>query len=102
MVKKLVIFLVALTAVGAVTLSAQENGSKASEGTLIISKKTSTFTHALAYETTIDDENEITVVLTASTISGEKLKEAKEKDKENGTPDFKHPFIKLEFKKTGS
>ena len=37
--------------------------------------------HALAYETTIDDEERIVVVLSGQAVSGEKLKEAKEEEK---------------------
>ncbi len=101
MTKKFISILTAVSAVAMATLFAEEAPTKTGEGTLTLRNKTYPLTHALAYETTIDDEEVIAVVMSGSAVSSEKLKEAKEKDKENGTPDFKHPFIKLEFKKTG-
>ena len=78
---------------------AQEKGT--AEGTLTIEKKTYTFTQAVAFETTIDNEDAIAVVLSRQTIPSEKLKEGRENDKQSADTDFGRPFLKLVFKKTG-
>src|SRR5450759_3227862 len=88
---------------GAATLFAQEGAkpSKAGEGTLMVSGKNYPLTHALAYETTSNDEDVIAVVLSGQAISSEKLKEAREAEKDDNDSDFKRPFIRLEFTKAG-
>ena len=101
MTKKFIYFLIAAASViGAVPLFAQE-GAAAAAGTLTLDKKTYTLKRALAYETTIDDEDAIAVVLSGQAVSSEKLKEARDAEKEGGDPDFKRPFLRLVFKKTG-
>ena len=70
-------------------------------GTLTLDKKTYTLKRALAYETTIDDEDAIAVVLSGQPVSSEMLKEARDAEKEGGDPGFKRPFLRLVFKKTG-
>src|SRR4029077_597381 len=91
-------------AVGAATLFAQEGAkpAKTGEGTLMVSGKNYPLTHALAYETTINDEELIAVVLSGQPISSEELKKAKEGEKEGQDSEFKRPFIKLEFTKAGA
>ena len=74
---------------------------KASEGTLMLQDKNYSLKHSVAYETTINDEEVISVVLSGQTISSENLKEAKEKEKDSGFADFKRPFLKLDFTKAG-
>jgi hypothetical protein len=86
---------------GAVTLIAQEGTTKPAEGTLMLDKKSYPLKHALAYETTLDDEPAIAVILSGQTVAGETLKEAKETEKGGNDPDFKRPFLRLVFKKTG-
>jgi hypothetical protein len=86
---------------GALTLFAQEGTTKASEGTLMLEKKNYPLKHALAYETTIDNEEAIAVVLSGQAVAGEKLKEAREAEKEGGEGDFSRPYLKLVFKRTG-
>jgi hypothetical protein len=75
--------------------------AKAGEGTMMLQDKNYSLTHALAYETTINEEEVITVVLSGQAISSEKLKEAKEKEKDSGFADFNRPFLKLDFAKSG-
>ena len=84
------------------TLIAQEGTTKAAVGTLMLEKKTYPLKHALAYETTIDNEQAIAVVLSGPAISSEKLKEAKETDKGGNDPDFNRPFLRLVFTNTGA
>ena len=97
---KKLIYLAALAGMsGASALFAQE---KAAEGTLTLDKKTYPLTRAVAFETTIDNEAAIAVVLSSKPVSAEKINEAREKDKESGDTDFARPFLKLIFfKKAG-
>src|SRR5437016_5607578 len=105
MAKKFMGLLAALTVVaGVATLFAREGAkpAKAAEGTLMLQGKNYPLTHALAYETTVNEEEVIAVVLSGQAIPGEKLKEAREKEKEGEEPDFKRPFLKLQFTKEGA
>ena len=103
MTKKFMSLLAAVAViVGAVTLIAQEGTTKPAVGTLMLEKKTYPLKHALAYETTIDNEQAIAVVLSGQAISSEKLKEAKETEKGGNDPDFKRPFLRLVFTNTGA
>ncbi len=101
MTKKFMSLIAAVSAMGAVTLVAQAPPTTAAEGTLRLEKKTYPLTHALAYETMIDDEEVIAVVLSGQAILSEKLKEAREAENDGRDSGFKRPFLKLEFKKTG-
>src|SRR4029450_9197932 len=104
MTKKFMGLLAAMAVIGAAaTLFAQEGPKppKAGEGTLMLQDKNYSLTHALAYETTVNGEEVIAVVLSGQAISSEKLKEAMEAEKDSGFSDFKRPFIKLDFAKTG-
>src|SRR6059058_2561818 len=78
MTKKFTWLIAIVSAMGALTLFAQEGTTKAAEGTLMLEKKTYPLKHALAYETTIDNEPAIAVVLSGQPVSSEKLKETKE------------------------
>jgi len=105
MAKKFVSVLAGIAFIGgAATLFAQEGPkpAKAGEGTLMISGKNYPLTHALAYETTSNEEEVIAVVLSGQAISSEKVKEASEAEKDGQDPDFKRPFIKLAFTNAGA
>ena len=105
MAKKFMGLLAAMAVIGgAATLFAQEGAkpAKAGEGTLMVEGKNYPLTHALAYETTINEEEVIAVVLSGQAVSSEKLKEAKEGEKDGQDSDFKRPYIKLEFTKAGA
>jgi hypothetical protein len=97
MAKKFVGLVVATIIVGLGTLHAQDKG----EGTLILDKKTFQLTKAVAFETTIDNEAAIAVVLSGKAVPGEKIKEARDNDKQSADTDFGRPSLKLVFKKTG-
>ncbi len=104
MAKKFMRLLTLLVVIGSTaTLFAQEGAkpAKAAEGTLMLQGKNYPLAHALAYETTVNDEEVIAVVVSGQAIPGEKLKEAIEKEKDSGFADFKRPFLKLDFAKTG-
>jgi hypothetical protein len=101
MTKKFMCLFAVVSAMGAVALFAQEGTTKAGEGTLMLEKKNYPLKHALAYETTIDNDPAIAVVLSGQAVSSEKLKETKEAEKEGGDGGFNRPYLKLVFKPTG-
>ena len=51
----------------------------------MLDKKTYALTKAMAFETTIDNEAAIAVVLSSKAVPGEKIKEARENEKKAGT-----------------
>jgi len=105
MTKKFIGLVVTLAVIGGTAmLFAQERAkpAKAAEGTLMVDGKNYPLTHALAYETTVNEEEVIAVVLSGQAIPGEKLKEAIEKEKDGDESDFKRPYIKLQFTKEGA
>lgn len=71
------------------------------EGTLTLKGKNYPLKNAVAYETTVDGEEGVAVVLSGPTISSEKLNAARKSEKTGDTPDFRKPYVKLEFTKTG-
>ncbi len=101
MSKKIIGLIVAVSAMGAVTVFSQVAPSKAVEGTVTLDKKTYPLKQALAYETTIDDEDAVAVVLSGQAVSSEQFSAARKTEKEGNDPDFKRPFLRLVFKKTG-
>lgn len=101
MITKVALFFSLLGITSGGTLLAQENPVQPAAGTLTLEKKTYTLKHARAYETTIDNEAAIAVILSGQEVTGEQIKEAKEAEKEGGEGDFKRPFLRLVFKKTG-
>jgi hypothetical protein len=101
MTKRFVYLLGAITVMEVVTLFAQEGTTKPGEGTLMLDKKSYQLAHAVAYESTIDDEDAIVAVLSGQPVPSETLKEARAAGKGGGEGDFKRPYLKLVFKKTG-
>lgn len=99
MTKKFICLTAIITSIGA-PLSAQPP-TKEIEGTLTLSKNSYTLKHALAYETTIDNEDAIVVILSGAAVSSEQLKEARKTEKEGSDPLLPRPFLRLVFKKTG-
>ena len=104
MTNKFMTFLVVMAvSCGSATLFAQDGAKPANvgEGTLTLKGKNYPLKNAAAYETTVDGEEGITVVLSGPTISNEKLSEARKSEK-NGEPSaFRRPYVKLEFTKAG-
>src|SRR5262249_10357068 len=101
MTKKFIYLLSAITAMNVPTIFAQNVTTKAGEGTLMLDKKTYQLANAVAYESTIDDEEAVIAVLSGQPGASETLKEAREAEKNGGEGDFKKPFLKMVFKKTG-
>jgi hypothetical protein len=85
------------------TLFAQDGAKPANvgEGTLMVKGKNYPLKNAAAYETTVDGEEGIAVVLSGPTISSEKLNAARKSEKAGDFPDFRKPYVKLEFTKAG-
>src|SRR6266496_5695482 len=102
MAKKFKSLLAGLAVIGGAAALFAQGGPKPAEGTLMLEDKNYPLTHALAYETTINDEELIAVVLSGQAISSEKLKEAMEREKDGQESNFKRPYIKLEFTKAGA
>ena len=101
---KFVSVLTAIAVIGtAATLFAQEGTKPANvgEGTLMVKGKNYPLKNAAAYETTVDGEEGIAVVLSGPTISSEKLNAARKSEKAGEIPDFRKPYVKLEFTKAG-
>jgi hypothetical protein len=99
------ICLVAIALTGGSATIVAQGGTKAAnvgEGTVIVKGKTYPLKNAAAYETTVDGEDGIAVVLSGPTISSEKINEARKADK-NGEvmSNFRRPYVKLEFTKSG-
>jgi hypothetical protein len=83
---------------GVATLVAQE---KTGEGTLMLQDKNYTLSHGLAYETEVNGEAVIAVVLSGQAISDGDLTKSKAEEKKGGFADFKRPYLILNFAKTG-
>jgi len=101
MIKKFTRLVAVLSAMGAVMLFGQQGTTKAANGTLMLEKKNYPLKHGVAYETTLDNEPAVAVVLSGQAVSSEKLKEAKEAEKDGGDGNFSRPYLKLMFNKTG-
>jgi hypothetical protein len=102
MAKKFISLLAATTVTGIATVFAQEPGTaKAGEGTMMVQDKNYPLTHTLAYETTMDEDERIVVVLSGQAISAEKLKEARAEEKDGHDASFNRPYLKLVFTKAG-
>lgn len=98
------ICLVTIAAIGgSATIFAQGGAKPANvgEGTVMIKGKDYPLKNAVAYETTVDGEDGIAVVLSGPTISNEKINEARKLDKKGEPTDFRRPYVKLEFTKAG-
>src|SRR5262245_14656189 len=98
------IYLMAIAVIGGLTTIFAQGGAKPAnvgEGTVIVKGKNYPLKNAVAYETTIDGEDGVAVVLSGPTISSEKINEARKSDKKNEPTDFRRPYVKLEFTKAG-
>src|ERR1044072_429800 len=82
---------------GSVTLFAQ-GGPKPNvgEGTVMVKGKSYPLKNAAAYETTVDGEEGIAVVLSGPTISNEKINEARKSEKKGESANFRRPYGRAE------
>jgi hypothetical protein len=101
MTNKLICLVTIAVIGGSLTLFTQNKPANAGEGTVMVKNKNYPLKNAAAYETTIDGEEGIAVVLSGPTISNEKINEARKSEKAGDMPDFRKPYVKLEFTKTG-
>ena len=98
------IYLAAIALIGGSTTIFAQTAAKAAnagEGTVMVKGKSYPLKNAAAYETTVDGEEGIAVVLSGPTISNEKINEARKSEKAGDMPDFRKPYVKLEFTKAG-
>jgi hypothetical protein len=88
---------------GVATLFAQGGTKPANvgEGTVMVKGKSYSLKNAVAYETPIDGDEGIAVVVSGPTISSEKLNEARKSEKNGESSGFRRPYVKLEFAKAG-
>jgi len=101
---KRLIYLLAIALICSSTTILAQGGAKpanAGEGTVMVKGKNYPLKNAAAYETTVDGEEGIAVVLSGPTISSEKINEARKAEKKNEPSDFRRPYVKLEFTKAG-
>src|SRR4030095_1671311 len=104
MTNKLISLLAGIALIGAsATIFAQAEAKPANvgEGTVMVKGKNYSLKNAAAYEATVDGEEGIAVVLSGPTISSEKLNAAMKSEKAGDMPDFRKPYVKLEFTKAG-
>ncbi len=104
MTNKFITALVVMAVIGSsATLFAQEGTKQAnvSEGTVMVKGKSYLLKNAVAYETTVDGEEGIAVVVSGPAISSEKVNEARKSEKKGESSDFRRPYIELEFTKAG-
>jgi hypothetical protein len=90
--------------IGASAMLFAQGGAKSAnvgEGTVMVKGKNYQLKNAVAYETTVDGEEGIAVILSGPTISNEKINAARKSDKAGDVPDFRKPYVKLEFTKAG-
>src|SRR3954462_13282875 len=98
MTKKLNYLSTAIIALQAASLFAQD---KAASGTVTLGKKTVPLSQGVAYEAMIAEQETIVVVLAPQVITSEQLKKARAMEKEGNDGEFKKPYLKLLFEKTG-
>src|SRR5262245_18052941 len=91
MTKKFMCLFAIVSAMGAMTLFAEEGTTKVGEGTLMLDKKNYPLKRSRAYEATIDNEPATELVLSGQAVSNENLKEAQEAEKDGGDGDFNRP-----------
>ena len=101
MTKKFMNLLAAMAVFGGGATLFAQGDAKPGGGTLMVQDKNYPLTHALAYETTMDEAERIVVVLSGQAISAEKLKEARAEEKDGHDASFNRPYLKLEFTKAG-
>lgn len=98
MIKKFLCLSMPIIALNAPALLAQE---KPAEGSMTLSKKTWQLSQGVAYETNAYGDERTVVVLSNQPITAPKLKEVRAAEKSGGSAEFKRPYLRMEFKKTG-
>jgi hypothetical protein len=104
MTNKFITLLAAMAVIGGVaTLFAQKATTPANvgEGTVMVKGKIYLLKSAVAYETPIDGDEGIAVVVSGPTISSEKLSEARKSESKGESSGFRRPYVKLEFTRAG-
>ena len=74
---------------------------KPAEGSMMLAKKTWQLSQGVAYEFPVQGEDGVIVILSNQPITAQKLKEGRAAEKAGQFPDFKKPYLRLEFTKKG-
>src|SRR4051794_17667803 len=98
MTMKFAFVLPALLSLFAVTVHAEE---KPAQGTLTLNKKTWQLSQGVAYEGTEAGDPVTIVLLSNQAIAAQKLKEGRAAEAKGEFPEYKRPYLKLVFTKTG-
>jgi hypothetical protein len=103
MAKRLICLVMIALIAGSATIFAQGEAKPATagEGTVMVKGKNYPLKNAAAYQTTVDGEEGIAVVVSGPTISNEKINDARKAEKKGESADFRRPYVKLEFTKAG-
>jgi hypothetical protein len=99
MTRKFISLLAATAAIGGVAMIFP--AIAAAQGILMVEGKNYPLAHVVAYPTTIYGEEGIAVVFSAQAVSNATLKEVMAGEKNDRGPEFKRPFLKLQFTKAG-
>src|SRR6476469_10263085 len=104
MTNKLIGLVTGIAVIGASVTHLAQDGTKPAnvgEGTLMVKGKNYPLKNAVAYETTIDGEEGIAVVVSGPVVSSEKLNEVRKSEQKGESSDFRRPYVKLAFTKAG-
>jgi hypothetical protein len=101
MFTKFMSLLAATAVIGGGSMLFGQGETKLTQGVLSLEDKNYTLAHSFAYETTVNGEEAIAVVLSGQAISGEDLRKSKDEEKKGGFASFKRPFLILDFTKAG-
>ncbi len=95
--------LTALTLIGSamLTAAAPTAGATVAAGQFMEHGKNYPLPHSLAYQTTLDGDEKIIVLLTGKAVSGRKLKEIQDAEKAGESASFDRPYLRLEYTKAG-
>lgn len=74
---------------------------KPAEGSMTLAKKKWQLSQGVAYEFPVQGEDGVIVILSNQAITAQKLKEGRAAEKAGQFPDFKKPYLRIEFTKKG-
>lgn len=104
MTKQPISLLASIAVLAAATAAAAQETKHAAghaEGTLMLEDKKYALKHAAAYEATVDETEVVAVILSGQRIPAEAIKKALETESKGDFPEFKRPYLRLEFTRAG-